>query len=658
MAYSSGGDIIALDNPKAGAMVMSTSLENYSPTSTDPIRMFARRDAFRTVAEAKASGQALVPLDLYERLPDDGRRRLAPVDDAVAAALESPAPGLTPFRWIEALALDRILHDRWAFLILPQEDGSVQFIRLPGKWISFGTDQLRRIVEVRVHRSNGNHMPIPIEQVAFDVGYDPSPGGDSTRGYPVSTTLESAAMELDKGAAYRDALLSNGPKVPMYYSRPLEAPDWQKSGARDRWIEKMRAYSAERAGEAPLLEDGMEIKAAPQLAAGDVDYQSTRREAQIEFAIAMHFPPELIGYRTGNFSNMESLKERLYEALSGDIIAFRQALNGGLRRAGLLSATRYVEENLGIRLASAPEKQASLLQTQVGAPVRTVNEARRMLNLPVVEGGDDLIVPLNVTKGGLASPTDTAPDPSLLALPGSPRQKALPAGRGGEPVFKAAAQKQVERFAGDLLKALERQAGRVAKVLGSDSSPGPLGEAFDLERENAELASVIYPHAYALAQTGAAAVLSRYNPEEEGFDPEVLLPWLLKASAGQAQEMNSGTLAKLSESVQSEDWHAATVAALALVAGAAHASVWAQTIGTTATSFGSQDAAKVSGLNQKTWRHNSGKNGRSAHAALNGQTVEASALFTNGMRWPGDPTGGADDNANCHCTLEWSHSDS
>jgi hypothetical protein len=38
------------------------------------------------------------------------------------------------------------------------------------------------------------------------------------------------------------------------------------------------------------------------------------------------------------------------------------------------------------------------------------NEARAMNNLPAVDGGDDLIVPLNVVTGGLASPNDTAPD--------------------------------------------------------------------------------------------------------------------------------------------------------------------------------------------------------------------------------------------------------
>jgi hypothetical protein len=37
----------------------------------------------------------------------------------------------------------------------------------------------------------------------------------------------------------------------------------------------------------------------------------------------------------------------------------------------------------------------------------TVNEARSRQNLPTHDGGDDLITPLNVTKGGQASPQDS-----------------------------------------------------------------------------------------------------------------------------------------------------------------------------------------------------------------------------------------------------------
>jgi hypothetical protein len=38
------------------------------------------------------------------------------------------------------------------------------------------------------------------------------------------------------------------------------------------------------------------------------------------------------------------------------------------------------------------------------------SEARALQNLPEIEGADELIVPKNITEGGLASPADTAPE--------------------------------------------------------------------------------------------------------------------------------------------------------------------------------------------------------------------------------------------------------
>jgi len=650
MAYQpTAGDIISLDNPKAGSLVASGSLANFQNVSTDPVRMFARRDAFRTVAEAIASAIAAVPFNLYQRDKKNGRVKLYEEDHLVAAALVSPLARLTQYRFVEGLMLDHVLHDRWAFLINRDDFGGYEFIRLPGQWIAFVVDGFRRITHVAVYPGTGHEYFIPASSCVFDVGYDPNPSGTTTSGYSISHTLEGSAAELEYGSAYRAALLHGGPKVPMYVKRPAAAPEWVKSGGRQRFIETFKAYSSERAGEVPILEDGMELAAAPQLDVNDVQYQATRLAAQIEFAIAMHFPPELVGYRAGNFSNIEALREQLYvDVLGGRITAFRQALNSGLRAAGAITAGFYIEENIAIRLASSPEKQASVLQTQVGAPIKTVNEARRLLNLPPVPGGDDLVVPLNVTKGGLASPTDTGPK---AAGPG----RSLKSITQGAPAagFKAATEKQRDRFAVDLAAAFERQAARVKSGLGSGSSPGSLADSFDMKAENDELASVIYPHSYAIALTGAEDVLAKYNPDRAGFADEVLMPWLLKASQGTANAINSATFANLAAAVFSDDW-TDSVSALFSRMSDAQAGVWAQTITTTSTSFGAADAAKISGLGQKTWRQAPSALPRSAHAALNGETVPISESFSNGSRWPGDPMGDAAQNGSCHCHAEYS----
>ena len=42
-----------------------------------------------------------------------------------------------------------------------------------------------------------------------------------------------------------------------------------------------------------------------------------------------------------------------------------------------------------------------------------------------------------------------------------------------------------------------------------------------------------------------------------------------------------------------------------------------------------------------------------AHAAMNGEKADVRARFSNGMMWPGDPAGGADNNAGCMCSVRF-----
>lgn len=651
------GDPISLSDPKAGALTLSTGLANYEPVSTDAVNMFARRDAFRTVAESIASAMAGVPLDLYRRDEKNGRSKIGDGFHPVADALDEPHPGMTQYRLLEACHLDRILHDRYAVMMLDTDSG-LQLVRLPGRWISFAVDGFRRITDVVLRQpSNSKKIYIPISRVIFDVGYDPSPTGEETRGFPISRTLAASATELERGAAYRAALLAGGPKVPMYVARPKDAPKWEKGG-RENFEQSFRGFSAERAGEVPLLEDGMELKAAPQLVADSVEYKETRLAAQIEFAIAMHFPPELVGYRTGNFSNIAALRELLYvDTLGSAFAAQRQAWNAGLRRGGYLErGAEYIEENVAIRLMGNPELQASILQTQVGAPVRTVNEARRLLNLPPIEGGDELIVPLNVVKGGLASPTDTGP--KTLAIEPSPhpgaRPLALESKAATPKAYLTRIEKQRERFAADLRKAYKAQASRVQRALGDASSPGSLEDAFDVDSDSAALAAVILPHSYAIAQSGALTVLDKYNPDKENFSDEVMLPWLSKAADATAALIVTGLVAELAVRVVGPDWLDKVTGFLGDVVESGP-ELWAQNVATTSSSFGAFDAAKASGLGQKTWIHRgSGDKSRPEHVAMDGETVGLTELFSNGLRWPGDPSGSAEDNAQCNCIVEFS----
>ncbi len=70
----------------------------------------------------------------------------------------------------------------------------------------------------------------------------------------------------------------------------------------------------------------------------------------------------------------------------------------------------YAEFNLRKKMQGSFEQQAAAISASVGGPWMTRNEGRALYNLPDLPEAEELVVPLNVTEGGLASPRDTAPD--------------------------------------------------------------------------------------------------------------------------------------------------------------------------------------------------------------------------------------------------------
>ena len=73
-----------------------------------------------------------------------------------------------------------------------------------------------------------------------------------------------------------------------------------------------------------------------------------------------------------------------------------------------------------------------------------------------------------------------------------------------------------------------------------------------------------------------------------------------------------------------------------------------------AAGFGSHEGARRSGAVKKMWVHNGSSHPRAEHAAMNGETVDMDATFSNGMRWPHDWGGGdADQIVGCNCDIAY-----
>jgi HK97 family phage portal protein len=613
--------------------------------------LYRRQPQIRTVVSFLARNIAQLGLHTYRRVSDTDRERLT--DHPLARILAAPGAKLTRYRLIERLVCDYAIYDAAFWVKVRLDTGELLgVIPVPPPRMEVQGDNWLEPQRFVVHGSKGKLELAPDEVVHFH-GYDPD---DLRKGSSPIEALRSMLAEEFEATRSREQMWRNGGRMSGVLKRPADAPKWDPT-SRARFGESWKAYTAGggSAGGTPILEDGMEYEQIA-LDPSKAQYIEARKLTREEVAAAYHIPLPMVGILDhATFSNIREQHQQLYQDTLGPWLTMIQEeialqLIPDLPDSGDV----YVEFNLQEKLRGSFEEQASQLQTAVGAPWLLRNEARARMNLPAIDGGDELITPLNVLVGDMASPTDTAPE---LAAPPKARgrlvlMKAAPErpelGSFGEErdAFVAALETWTRRRFDDLLSRADGKSGMPDLLSWWDE--GRKGRL-------AELATLVSEHGYRIAQGAAWGVLQDFNPEASGWDPEVMLPWLLAAAethAGQHDDSGRAAVAEVND--EGDGWKANLAHAGQLWAVAA--TTRALTASAEARGFGSHDAAGASGLKKKTWR-TGGKNPRPSHQAQDGETVSLDDVFSNGLRWPGDGEGKAKETANCNCSLDYARGD-
>ncbi|MER7014552.1 phage portal protein [Saccharopolyspora sp. NPDC000359] len=377
--------------------------------ASDAPGVWRTQPSVRKVVDFIARNVASVPLHVFERRSVNDRPRVT--DHPLAWLLAEPAPGVTPFRFWHGILVDFLLHDRWCAQLLPNADtnSGYELRRIPASRMRLLDDGWGRVAAVHIVDPDGQAAEHDPAGFVFDHGW----GG--ANGVPPIETLHTILAESAEAVAYRRGVWKNGARVPMVIERPADAPAWSES-SRNRFVEMWRRFTrgGGQEGGTPLLEDGMTVKEVSAFTPRDAQDIEGRRLTDAEVASAYHIAPELVGAREGTYSNIEAYRQMLYRDNLGPwLTQIEQTCNAllvpQLDRAGQL----YVEANVEAKLRGSFEEQARILQASTGGPWLTRNEARARANLPALEGADELVVPLNVTEGGLASPQDTAPDEAM-----------------------------------------------------------------------------------------------------------------------------------------------------------------------------------------------------------------------------------------------------
>lgn len=707
----SEGKLLAVQKPMYQA---PTALRISDNLSQDYSAIYRQQPSVRTVVDFLARNVAQLSLHTFRRLDDSDRERVT--DHPFAKMMRAPNPYTTGYRLIFSLIADRGIYDR-ALWVKTFQDGRSMLVRIPPRlWTIKDDDNWLAPTQFEI-KGNRGKTTLDAKDVVYFRGYNPE---DERYGLSPIESLRRVLSEEYAAGQMREQAMRNGARIGGYIQRPKDAPAWTDP-ARARfatgWRSQYAGQTATEGGGTPILEDGMTFVSAGH-SAKDMQYIEARKLSREEAAAAYFIPPPMVGILDhATFGNIEEQHKMLYQDTLGPILQeVQQEIALQILPDFGDVDDLYNEFNMLEKLRGSFEEQASQMQSSVGAPFLTRNEARAKLNLPRIEGADDLVVPLNVLVGGLASPTDQVsagsgggslpeleattsdaltadeiqtlvnaaatlirsgfdPVEALVAvgldpikhlglLPVTVQRPQEPDNVDQEAVDDLKASRWVRPVPRAKARATEPQIAKATQVL-SDffarqerSVRSALGakadEWWDGERWNRELGDTLLALSSSITVDVARKQLEQLGVDPDEYDVDKTMAWMRTVSTSNAKSINAATEASIVAALGSDDGPSA-VDRVFEVAKSARAQQGGQTLATSLAGFACVEAVKqVRGSRgaTKTWIVTS-SNPRASHAQMSGETVPIDSVFSNGAKWPGDSSAlDVDEVAGCSCDVD------
>jgi len=631
--------------PDWSPLVTRTSLSMYDNFNYDYAALYRMQPNLRTCIDFLARNVAQLGLHVFRRVSDTDRERLT--DHGSAKLLGQPLPPVmkvTTYRLIEALMSDLGIYFNAYWLKIRQDGIPSGLLRIPPIYITPRGGLIPRLYELTV---GGLYQELQPNDVVHFHGYNPE---NPISGLSPMETLRRILAEEHEAGLYRENFWQNAARKEGVVTRPREAPEWSDT-ARERFIADFQeAHSgSDNSGKIVVLEEGMEWQDT-SFNAQESEYIEGRKLTRVECARAYHIPLPMVGILdNATLTNIREQHQNLYQDCIGPwLTMIEQDIDLQLVPEFEDSDNIYVEFNLQEKLKGDFEEQIKTLQSAIGRPWMTPDEGRARMNLPRM-GGDAgrLATPLNVIVGGQASPRDSAPPPKMLAA------------KGFDSVSPELRERHERKWIEILSRYYRRQeaaiVSRVPAAIGTNDGKSDLGNGiwWDDERWNSELSVDLLRLNNLTTIEWAKRMLELMGTQIEDWEAfeAGMLPWLAEHSRIQAENFNKQTREALSTALLGPE-------PLEAVKGVFNTAitVWASreaiSAVTNASNFGAHEVANEKGLREKRWRVNS-NNPRPTHAAINGETVGIRENFSNGLRWPGDSRGSADETAGCLCSVEF-----
>lgn len=611
-------------------------------------QLYATQANLHAVVSFLADSVAQLPLKVYVRNAEFDRMRDR--DSNAAKLLYRPNADQTSYEFWNAVSTELLLMGVSTVWVLPDPDSEsgLQLRLIPKEWITDSERKTNYAPDMIRVTTNGSGRVIEIPRTEFIQFRMYSPGNPGGYQSPIAA-LRQTLNEQIQADKFRTEIWSSSGRFNAYLTRPSNVQPWDDE-QRKAFVTAFRegwGKGGSNAGKIPLLEDGMEIKPY-QFNAKEAQYAETKQLSREDVAAAYHVNPSLIWHTTTQtYASAKDNARALYaDCLGPTLQMLQQRINSFLLPMIGADPNLYVEFDLTEKLKGSFEERASILQASVGGPWMTRNEARADNNLPPVDGGDELIVPLNVVEGGQASPQDThmnqnAGEPEVKLIVPSHRKDNESTIR----IKGKSDDEEDEEVAEVLRKFFKRQANSVLPKLGAKSA-----EWWDEDRWNEELADDLLPLIEKIADKHGMSTADVLGTE---YGKEITRNYLRKLTEGRAKAINVSTLEKLEDALEDEETEPAEVFEKR---EGKDADVFGQALATAVANWATIEAvhqAQDQGYTKKVEKEwVTGPNARDTHIAMNGQRVGIDDNFSNGARWPGDDVLPVEESAGCNCSTE------
>lgn len=346
-----------------------------------------------------AESVAQLPLEVFER-KGDGSRRAADEHPAYALLKYAPNDWQTPFESREYAQTSLGLRGN-AYSFIERDGRGHPTAMVP---LNPGDVQVFKGPDLKPYYSIDGKDPVParfvhhVRWVSLDkyTGLSPIALHANSIGY---------AMALEE---YGSKSFLHGTALSGVLERPKEATAIKEQKNIDDLTNAWQAKfgGAANAGKVALLQEGMTFKA---LTMNNVDAEliNAMKLAATDITRIYKMPPPMVGImEAATYNNVENLQ---IQFVIYTLMPWLRRHEQALQRDLLLSSERgrfYIEFNIGGLLRGNQEARFKAYAVARQWGWLSVNDIRRLENLPPVDGGDVYLQPLNMVAAGAQMPDD------------------------------------------------------------------------------------------------------------------------------------------------------------------------------------------------------------------------------------------------------------